>query len=281
MHLWQHIARGWNGCVCVVLLSVSTVCWLLLRYFQCTISFDSMLTTIACTIQPPLTIDIAVYYNGVTNSGIENNVAYMTADLSLWSLHFNLVDMLQVPLCDESMVADSSNQNECPGDGAHKYEFEYLLPTAGSEHTSWLASGWKGTGLIQLFAEQNENMKIGECTLSLNTYVTRKSAQKNLLGMPSAATALGMLVALLIVLAALAMYVYCCCCNRKNRPNRIRVKKDRINSVTYDRDDENDEDAAHFKRMEDEKSFWSGSGKGSKKSKKSSTETSSIVSDLP
>jgi hypothetical protein len=217
-----------------------------------------------------------VYYKGLENYGIENNVAYLSAGLSLWTLQFNLVDMLQVPLCDESLVADSGNVNACPGDGAFKYEFEYALPTAGSPQTSWLASGWKGSGLIQMFAQQDESMKIGECKLSLNTYVTQKSGRNSLIGTPSAAVSLGMVLAAIVVLAALGTYCYCCCGSAK----RPRVRKSKISTVTYSNDDDNDnEDAAHFKRMEDEKSFWSGSGKGSKKSKK--TESSSVVSDLP
>lgn len=205
-------------------------------------------------------------------------MGYMTADLSLWSLHFNLVDMMQVPLCDESMVADANNQNECPGDGTHKYEFEYTLPKAGTEYTSWLASGWKGSGLIQIFAEQNENMKIGECKLSLNTYVTRKSSEKSLIGTPSAATSLGILVALLVVLAGLGMYCYCCC-GKNKRPKKMA--KNKVQAMTYTANDDDDgDDAAHFKRMEDEKSFWSGSKKSKKSASTAKDSSNSVVSDM-
>lgn len=212
----------------------------------------------------------AVYYKGVADSGVENNVAYMTADLSLWTLDFNLLDMMQVPLCDETMVADGSNQNECPGDGAFNYEITYKLPSAGSKQTSWLASGWEGSGLIQMFAEQDENMKIGECILTLKTYVSRSSTEKTLLGTPSAAASVGIALAVAAVLALLCMYCYCCC-------KRKREKKTKIHALDT-------EDPSHFSRMEDEKSYWS--GVGSKRSKKSSETkqtggSQSVVSELP
>jgi hypothetical protein len=205
----------------------------------------------------------------VENSGIENNVAYMTANLNLWTMDFNLVDMLQVPLCDETMVAADGNANACPGSGSYDYSFTYKLPNAGREETSWLATGWQSTGKIEMFAEQDENMKIGECTIVLKTYVTQKG-EKTLFGSPSAATTVG------IVLGALAFFflafAYCYCCRRKK------------GKVTAD-------DQSQFHRMDDEKSFWTGVGTArSSKSKKSvaSKETNiaeggnqSVVSDLP
>ena len=93
----------------------------------------------------------------------------------LWTLDFNLLDMYEVPLCDESMVADESNEGECPGDGAHSFSISYKLPNAGDERASWLASGWRGTGVVRMYAEPSEDMMIGECTLSLRTHVTQKN----------------------------------------------------------------------------------------------------------
>jgi hypothetical protein len=208
-----------------------------------------------------------VYYSGVENSGIENNLAYVTADLSLFTISFNLLDMMPVPLCDETMVADENNQNACPGDGTHNYEVTYKLPSAGSDQTSWLASGWEGSGLIQMFAEQDKSMKIGECYLSLKTYVSRPAGErKSLLSTPSAAATVGICLAAVAVLGILTMYCYCCC-RRKGKNSKVQ-----------------DEEASRFQRMEEEKSYWSGAA--SRRSKKSnstkkSEEVESVISELP
>lgn len=210
-----------------------------------------------------------MYYNGVENSGIQENVGYITADLSLWTLDFNLLDMLPINMCDETLVADENNQNPCPGDGTQNYEVIYKLPSAGNEQTSWLASGWDGSGLIQIFAAQDESMKIGECSLSLKTYVSRPEGERSsLLSVPSAAAAVGISVAVAAALALLMFYCYCCCKKRKEKNSKVQ-----------------DDEASRFQRMEEEKSYWSGAGsRRSKKSastKKSDEEAASIVSELP
>jgi hypothetical protein len=191
----------------------------------------------------------AVYYSGVENSGIADNLAFVTADLSLFSINFNLLDMMQVPLCDETMVAGEDNQYACPGDGTQNYEVVYKLPSAGSEQTSWIASGWDGSGLIQMFAQQDESMKIGECTLQLKTYVTRPVERNSLLSTPSAAATVGIVLASLAVAGLLLMYCYCCCKRRKAKNSKL------------------DDEESRFQRMEEEKSYWSGAG--SRRSKKS------------
>ena len=205
------------------------------------------------------------------NSGIADNIAYVTADLSLFSMHFNLVEMLQVPLCDETMVAGEDNQYACPGDGTHNYEIVYNLPSAGNEQMSWLASGWDGSGLIQMFAQQDESMKIGECSLQLKTYVTRPEERKSLLTTPSFAATVGIVLASLAVAGLVLMYCHCCCKRRKATNFK-----------------ENDEES-RFQRIEEEKSYWSGAG--SRRSKKSVAaksivtkkegEGDTVVSELP
>lgn len=190
-----------------------------------------------------------VYYNGVENSGIADNIAYVTADLSLLIISFNLLDMMQVPLCDETMVAGEDNQNACPGDGTQNFEVVYKLPSAGKEHTSWLASGWDGSGLIQMFAQQDESLKIGECSLQLKTYVTRPEERNSLLTTPSAAATAGIVLASLAAAGLLLMYCYCCCKRRKAKNSK------------------EDDEESRFQRMEEEKSYWSGAG--SRRSKKS------------
>jgi hypothetical protein len=216
--------------------------------------------------QLSLFLFIVVYYNGVANSGVENDVAYLTANLALWTLDFNLFDMMQIPLCSSTLVADANNQNACPGDGTQAFEIPYSLPSAGSNATSWLASGWESSGIIQIFAQQDETMKIGECVLSLKTYVTRSSSEKSLISTPSAAASVGIALAVAAVLAMLGLYCYCCMKKRKN--------KSKIQTT-------GDTDESYFKRLEDEKSYWSGSGSKKSSATKKTGEHESVVSELP
>lgn len=191
----------------------------------------------------------------------------MSAELMLWTLDFNLLDMMQVPLCDESMVADENNANDCPGDGAHAFSITYKLPSAGSDPASWLASGWEGSGIVRMYAEPSEDMMIGECTLALRTYVTQKN-KDSLVGTPSAAATAGIVVGVAALLALLAFYCYCCRSKRK-------AKKAKINAA--------EDEEAYFKRMEDERSYWSGTGsRASKKTSatKKTNASASVVSEL-
>jgi hypothetical protein len=157
----------------------------------------------------------AVTYTGVDQSGIANNLAYISSDLSFWTLDFSLFDMLEVNVCHSSVVADAGNTNACPGDGMYDFSVGYKLPSAGSEQTSWLASGWEGSGTITMYAQPNVSMKIGACILDLQTYVTPASGkEKSLLNIPSAAVAAGIVLGALLVLALLFLYCYCCCCKK-------------------------------------------------------------------
>ena len=175
----------------------------------------------------------------------------------LWTLDFNLLDMYEVPLCDESMVADESNEQECPGDGANSFSITYELPSAGDERASWLASGWRGSGVVKMYAEPSENMLIGECNLSLRTHVTQKN-KSSLVGTPSASVTMWIVVASALSFAALLFYCYCCHGKGKGRKKV-----------------ENFEDqSTYFKRMEDERSYWSGAA--SKASKKTAATKTSM-----
>lgn len=189
----------------------------------------------------------------MANSGVQNDVAFVTADLSLWTVAFNLYDMMKVPLCDASLVSNANNQYTCPGTGAYNYEFSYKLPDAGSQATSWMASGWQSSGTVQLYAAQDKTMKIGDCTMALKTYVTQSSQKSSLLSTPSAAATAGIVLASLVVLGLLFLYCYCCCARKRKQNSKIATT----------------ENASHFKQLEDEKTYWSGAG--SKLSKKTIT----------
>jgi hypothetical protein len=206
-----------------------------------------------------LNAPVTVHYNNVENSGVQNQLAYMTSNLELWTLNFNLFDMLPVPLCDETLVASDNNGNACPGTGSYDFSVSYTLPNAGNPKTSWFATGWSGEGVIQMFAQVDETMKIGECILDLQTFVTRQDGSSSLLVFPSAAVASGIFLALFLLFILVSMYCMLC---RRARP--IGVKKPTTS---------NDDDT-YFTKMEDTKSYKSSK---SKKSQKSLTSGSASV----
>jgi hypothetical protein len=183
----------------------------------------------------------------------------MTSNLELWTLNFNLFDMLPVPLCHETMTASSSNANQCPGTGSYDFSITYTLPDAGSPKTSWFATGWSGEGVIQMFAQTDETMKIGECQLDLQTFVTRTEGSSSLLQFPSAAVSSGIFLALFLLMVLVSLYCILC-----KRGRALAVQK-------------HSDDDSFFTKMDDTKSLKSSR---SKKSQKTSTSGSSIKSDL-
>lgn len=145
--------------------------------------------------------------------------------------------MKQIQLCSENLVSGDENQSECPGDGSYSYSVQYKLPSAGDDKTLWLASGFQGDGVIQMFAEEDERMLIGECQVTLKTYVTR--TEENMYGpfeTPSAAASIGMILALSALIGLCCCYSYCC----------IRCKKRNTEEIINEKE-------AGFVRMEDEK----------------------------
>lgn len=140
-------------------------------------------------------------------------------------------------------------------------------------HALCFASLRKGSGIVSMYAEPDEDMLIGECTLALRTYVTKKD-KDSLVSMPSAAATAGIVLGAAAMLGLLMLWCYCCRKKRKERHAKIQNAED---------------ESTYFKRMEDERSFWSGHGsRASKKSKKSSatkktvaTGNQSVVSELP
>ena len=190
-----------------------------------------------------LSSSCSVYYKGVSYSGIQNNLAYLSVHLKFLTLDYKPFDMKVFQLCSENLVQDNNSQSssstECPADGAYTYSIPYKLPAAGSGHPVWLASGFQGTGMVQMYAEQDERMLIGECQLRLKTYVTR--TEENTFGplsTPSAAISLGMASALVALIGLCCCYSRCC----------IRRRK-----VSTSIQDSATENGALFTRMDDDK----------------------------
>jgi hypothetical protein len=160
-----------------------------------------------------------VYYNGVYNTGIVNNLAYATANISLFNLNFNLFEMKPIYLCDDyTMTANEGYggyEYTCPGDGSYNYAVNYTLPSAGKQSQSWLGSGWQPHGVIQMFAEADSSMLIGECNLTLATYVTPASGQQYQTPPASLVSAV-----VLGTLLALGLLWFCCCCCTKNQEQK-------------------------------------------------------------
>ena len=174
-----------------------------------------------------------------------NNVAYISSELSFWTLDFSLFQMMQVPLCHYSMVAGAYNENDCPGDGLYKFSTYYRLPATGRNGADWLSTGWEGSGFVRMYAEENESMLIGECLLTLQTLVTPDDSQESFIRTPTAAVTAGMILGVGAVVALSCMYCYCCL--RNNQTEAVALKH-----VSPAKSPEAEMESA-FKRFEDEK----------------------------
>lgn len=184
-----------------------------------------------------------MYYSKVYKTGLENNIGYLSTDVELLTLKYNLHEFMPVPLCSDYLVADSNNQNQCPYDGSYGFSVNYKLPSAGEQSTSWLASGWAGSGIMRIYAEEDESMLIGECTFSMKTYVT-PSQTRGFMQAPSAAATVGIVLGALAAVALVCLYCYCCISKRKVAQESSGDDK----TVTKD------DLSTFFKRLDDEKS---------------------------
>jgi hypothetical protein len=183
-----------------------------------------------------------VYYNGVADAEIENNVAYATANVTLFNLNFNLFDMKPIYLCDADAVTGNSAyggyQYNCPSDGSYNYSVNYTLPSAGTK--SYLGSGWTPSGTIQMFSQADSSMLIGSCNITLTTYVTPKSGQNYQTPAASIVSAV-----VLGTLLALTLLLFCCCCCTKTKPKMERNGMRVIRPYRLQGEDS----VMHFRRM--------------------------------
>ena len=182
-------------------------------------------------------------YKSVANTGMVDNIGYLTADLELVTLQYQFFDQTPIPLCSDSLTAGDGV--ECPGDGSYAFSVDYNLPSAGSESQSWLASGWNGKGTIQIFAEANANMLIGECTFALDTMVTpadEPNFYRRTVNPPSAAATVGIVLGTLAMVALLCLWCYCC---KRKQPRSTTSNASAASSRP-------DDVSAFFKRMDDE-----------------------------
>ncbi|GKZ00104.1 hypothetical protein MPSEU_000963800 [Mayamaea pseudoterrestris] len=202
-------------------------------------SFGSSVATVAGTLN----------YNKVYNTGIVDNIGYLSSDMELVTLQYQFFDKAQIPLCSDGLTA-TTDDAACPGDGSYQFSVEYNLPSAGNEHQSWLASGWNGNGVIQIFAEADENMLIGECTFVLDTFVTpatEANFYSRTVNPPSAAATVGIVMGALAVLGLICLYCYCC-----RRKSKVLADTDDEYYVPTNASKQPDDVSAFFKRLDDE-----------------------------
>jgi hypothetical protein len=188
-----------------------------------------------------------VFYNGVANTGIQNNVGYLSAELQLMTLEYTFFEFLPVPLCfynekayefqqevegeDGSRRLSDNDYANCPNDGSYPFLVTYTLPSAGKGSRSWLASGWSGNGYLRLYAAENENMLIGECQMTVSTYVTKQSSSSSgFFDTPSAAMVAGITIGSLAALLLLCCSCYCCCRRQYRESKKVSLSEDHVTS---------------------------------------------------
>jgi len=158
------------------------------------------------------------------------------------TINYNMKEMMPVPLCSYYITQDEEEDgdNECPADGSYQFAVNFALPSAGGETTSWLATGWAGTGTFSIYAEPDTSMLIGQCKFSLKTYVTTDE-ERGIFQTPSAAASVGMALGTLAALVLVVLYMRCC-----RRRNQDEQQKAGLASLS------SDDISTLFKRLDDE-----------------------------
>jgi hypothetical protein len=170
-----------------------------------------------------------VIYNGTQYAGLQNDIAYATADLTFLTLNYDLFDNFPLDICSQTYIeANASNTDACPGDGTYYFKLQYELPSTDNTK-SWFASGWKGSGEITFYSEQtSSSSKVADCKLLLGTSVS--AAQDSNFRAPSAAITSLVVILLAVLVALLSLYVAC----RRRKP---RVDKEDLISFHRMNDD--------------------------------------------
>lgn len=121
---------------------------------------------------------------------------------------------------EEAFDDDYVRDDNCPADGLYAFQVGYTLPAA-DDVTSWLATGWAGSGEISILAEKgNSATLVGYCTLKFSTAVTPSKAGS--INPPSALVA--SLIAVAVVLGIVLLCIYCTCCRSSRKA--AAAKKD-------------------------------------------------------
>jgi hypothetical protein len=156
------------------------------------------------------------------------------------SVDQNYFTKKEVDLCTD-LVKDETEEydnyeNDCPVDGSYWFNVTYTLPGIGEQPaTSWLATGFQGTGIISMTAAADDSdTYIGYCEFGLDVLVTR-SENGSFRG-PSAQTAIW-----LIFGSALICCISCFC------GRRACMKEKKIK--TAEKSDESDN---HFIKLHDD-----------------------------
>lgn len=146
-----------------------------------------------------------MHFQGLNEIGLMDDYAFVSADLQLLSLDYQLLQYLQVPICGIYVIDDQNNDTACPDDGVYEFYLPYVLP-AEESNLSWLASGWEGTSDISFYSEANNvESLIGSCQLHFATAVTQN--EKGILAELPIPTAM---VTMLVVVAFAAFMLLSC-----------------------------------------------------------------------
>jgi hypothetical protein len=167
-----------------------------------------------------------VFYKGVANTGIQNNVGYLSVGLGLTG-GWPYFEFLPVPLCfyDETAsefeevegnrrLADNDYSN-CPDDGSYPFLVTYVLPWGPCRKGHPQKYDWHDDGYLRLYAAENENSLIGECQMTIHTFMEHSiiDSLDSLLDTLSAATVASIMIGSLAAL--LLLCCSCCYCYRR------------------------------------------------------------------
>jgi hypothetical protein len=155
-----------------------------------------------------------VTFAGLVAEGYDqDDTVFISSSITALGQSQELFTDVGVPLCNQDyLTADADNEyGDCPNNGVYNFTVNYQLPVLDAM-TGWFATGWTGTAYLKL--EDNTSL-LGECTMSIETFVTSGS-NSGFMRTPSAKSAAGISVGVLAALMLGCCYFWCCCCKKRN-----------------------------------------------------------------
>lgn len=165
---------------------------------------------------------LEVIYNGLQDYNLQNTSAYVSGNLKLMTMEYDLFQFLPFNFCGDWIMNAAYNYQTCPSDGTYHFELPYSLPESEGI-SAWFATGWEGVSYIKIYkGAKTQSALLAKCKLHFKTYVTDNGAE-NWYALPSAAQTT---VVLFSVLGFLFMIVMCLACRRQERKAKHPVEDD-------------------------------------------------------
>jgi hypothetical protein len=198
------------------------------------LAFDCFVFPLSWT--PPVIYDGLVSYYNVSDA----DYFYVDAKISLGiggitTFSHQLVDMAQVPVCNQFTANDYNMYGDCPADGRYSYEAQYNFPAPSSDLMSWATTGYEGDITLDIYLGNTE--LVGRCVIGAKTMVTGSYEKGTFESVPSGmiATIVVMSITLLLCMYIVCLLVKSCRSQRVENRKSLEAEPDEEPTSSYNR----------------------------------------------